>query len=298
VILGLAAAGAVTAAIVVTVSRSGDSPARKSVKAYIVSVDRVQGEMQYPLTQVLTAYREFAKSSRHTSPALAQKLVQSERTLATLDRRLAALPAPPPAARLRTLLLRLVGAETTITHEVAQLARFAPRFGAVIADTRRASAVLAKRLAAVHPPQPHVVRGTKKKIAKARAAFASASNAAAAAQAAAVEEYDAAIARALRRLRTLDPPRALAPSYRSQVRALQATYVAGGLLAAELRSRHRSRVPQLARAFTVASRLSGTVAAQRAEVAAIKAYDKRARSLGAAAAAVQAEVARLQQTLP
>jgi hypothetical protein len=120
----------------------------------------------------------------------------------------------------------------------------------------------------------------------------------AAAQADAVDAYDAALIPVLRAFRRLHPPKALAPADAAQIRALEATRTTGARLSAGLRSTNRAGVPALGRAFTLASRVSQSVAAQRAEIRAIKAYNARARAITAAAGRVQAEVARLQRTLP
>jgi hypothetical protein len=141
------------------------------------------------------------------------------------------------------------------------------------------------------------VRGTAKQIARARSAFAVEATKAAAAQADAVDAYDITLAGVVRRLRGLRPPGVMAPAFRTEVRMLEATRAAGAALARELRRSNRSRVPALSRALTVAARLSGTLAAQRAEIAAVKAYDARVRALGVDATRVQSEVTRLQRTL-
>ena len=107
--LGLAAAGAVTAAVVVTMTNHGsnESPQRRDVSAYIVAVNDVQHRMGKPLTRVLTAYRDFTghgSSARDPAPELAD----AAETLQMLRARLAALPAPVEARKLRRLLLGLV----------------------------------------------------------------------------------------------------------------------------------------------------------------------------------------------
>jgi hypothetical protein len=61
--------------------------------------------------------------------------------------------------------------------------------------------------------------------------------------------------------------------------------------------KNRSNVPQLGRSFTLATLRSQGVPAQRAEIAAVKAYNARVRRFTAAAGAVQREVARLQQSV-
>jgi hypothetical protein len=295
--LGAVAAAAVTTAVVVTVANGRHSnPKRTAVASYINAVNGVQQQMRLPLTRVLTAYHDFARPGTNTRKS-AQALARATRTLATVRRRISAVVPPPKAKRLHLLMLELVDQETGVTVEVQQLAAFTPRYRSTLAEYQQAGTVLARGLAAVKIPAPHRLRGTRKQIVKAQQAYTAASSAAAGAQADVVDAYDAVLLRVLRDFRRLHPPRALAPAYAAQTRALEATRAAGARLSAGLRSTNRSRVPVLGRAFTQASRISQSVAAQRAEIAAIKAYNRRARAITAAAGRVQAEVARLQRTL-
>ena len=270
-----------------------ESPRRKALVSYIHSVNGVQQQMAYSLTKVLAAYRAFA-SEKTIKPGTKAKLDHAEKTLEVLRKRLAALEAPPDALRLRSDVLHLVTEETEITKEVDLLARFAPPFSAALTQLHLAAAALSKALTAVKTPTSHAIRGTKAQIAKAQAAFAAASDQAAASEGDAVSAYDAVVARTLTRLRRLQPPPALAPALESEVSGLKATYRAGERLATTLRQKNRANVAQLGRAFTIATRTSQSIGAQRAEIAAVKAYNARVHSLGAAVTAVQHEIARLQ----
>ena len=294
VALGIAAAGAVAAAVVVTVERghSGPSKQHREVAAYIESVDTVQQQMRVPLTNTIKAYREF--SSTGATPRVRRQLEQAEQTLRALRRRIVAVDTPPQAAHLQALIVRLVSQEVAIAHEVAQLAAFSPRFGADVALTRAAGVKLSRALAAATPPTPHQIRGTKKQVLAAQAKFAVAADKVAGQQADAVDTYDAALAAALHRLAKLDPPPVLAPSFRTQVRTFEQTRAAGAALAAELRKKNRANVPVLGRRFTIATRSAGSVTAQKAEIAAIKAYNKRVAAIGNLQGRIQRELARLQ----
>lgn len=250
--------------------------------------------MNYSLTKVFAAYQAFAHN-KTISPRTRAQLAQAEKTLTSLRKQIAAVPAPPDAVQLRADVLRLVGGEATVTHEVNLLARFSPSYSASLAQLQAAAAKLGHTLSAIQPPTAHSIRGTKKQIAQAQAAFTAASDQAASAQADAVAAYDVVVAHVLTRMRRLSPPHVLAPALRYEVNGLIATHRAGERLASTLRQKNRSHVSQIARSFTIATRSSQTVAAQRAEIAAVKAYNARVRSLGADAAAVQKEIARLQQ---
>jgi hypothetical protein len=296
IVLGIAAAGAVAAVVIVALPHH-ESPQRKAVSRYLTSVNAIQQQMAYSLTQVKGAYQTFA-TAHAVAPAEERRLAQAERTLGKLESRIAALDPPPQALRLRRLILQVVKGERGVTHEIDALVRFAPRFDLAVTDLRNAARVLSRRLAAARAPTPHTLHGTPQQVKQAQASFAAAATAAAAAQADAVTAYDTAVTGIIGRLRRMSPPPAFAPAYRAQLASLRAAYRAGGRLAAELRLPNRSRVSALSRAFEVASRISQTVAAQRAEIAAVKAYDGRVRAVGTAAAAVRTELTRLQQNLP
>ena len=294
IVLGLAAAGAVTAAIVVSLPRH-ESPQRRAVSKYIVNVDGVEAGMTYPMSRVLAAYRAYTSGT--LTPKVAAQLGQAERTLSLLGRRLSALPAPRQAAHLRVLLLRLVSAEAEITGEVKTLASFAPRYRASLVAVQKASIRLSKQLSAIDSPSPRSVHGTAKQVKAAQAAFVAASARAATEQATVLRTYDAALARTVADLRRLVPPPVFGPAFRNQLTAYGQTIVAGNRLAAELDKPVRTNVAVLERAFTVASRKAQTVAAQREEIAAVKAYNARARSVSTIQADVLREVGRLSNTV-
>jgi hypothetical protein len=295
VALGIAAAAAVGAAVIVTVAgRSPASPKHKAVAAYIKDVDGIQQQMQAQLTKTVKAYRAFASGGTIVK-TLTPQLLQAEQTLRRLERRIVALPAPAPATHLRALLIKLTGSEVSVAHEVERLSAFAPQYSAILKQAKTAGAELSRGLAAVKPPKAHKIRGTKKQVQKAQAAFAAAASAAAAQQADAVDAYAAKIALIEARLRRLHPPPVMTPSYRTQLQTLDASRRSGLALALELRKTKRSRVAVLGRKFTLAARIAGSVSAQKAQIAAIKAYNVRVRAIGTLQGAIQQELARLQQ---
>jgi hypothetical protein len=249
--------------------------------------------MHAPLTRLLTAYQAYSTRNGGANEQLA--LANAARALSRLERRLAAVSTPPAAAKLGGLLLQFVGTERSIAAEIAQLARFMPRFHALTTIVAVGNARLAHALAATKPPTARAVRGTAKEIAAARAAYAVAARDAQSGEADAVDAYDRVLALALLNLAALRPPAVIVPAYRAEVTTLDATHTAGAALPAELRKPNATRVSALGRRFDEAARLSGTLAAQRAEIAAIKAYDRRVRSLGALQARIQVEVLRLQR---
>ena len=105
VALGIAAAVAVGAALIVTLAgRSPASPKHDAIAAYIKDVDQIQQQMQAQLTKTVKAYRSFS-SGGTPSKTLTPQLLQAEQTLRRLRQRIVSLPAPAPAKHLRALLL-------------------------------------------------------------------------------------------------------------------------------------------------------------------------------------------------
>lgn len=299
VALGLAAVGAVTAAVVVTVAnhKGGPSAPRKRVGAYIDDVNTVQNAMRAPLARVLLAYRDFARQSAVAHDPKPE-LAAATTTLERLERRLAAIPAPVEARRLRALLLQLVSKEAMLTNEVRQMAVFAPPFGKLVRQAHTANVRLDAALRAVKIPQAHPVKGTKAQILAAQKTYQGQAAVAAAAQADAIAVYDGTLLGIVRQLGKLRPPPAFGPGYRAQLHAFESLRAAGARLSAELRSSNRSNVATLGREFTIASRSAQSTAAQKAQIAAIKQYNARAEDVRAAAARVQVELQRLQSQLP
>jgi hypothetical protein len=297
--LGVAAAGAVAAAVLVAIPSHGAeaSPERRAVTAYIDRVNAIQNAMQAPLSRVLIAYRDFVGQG---NPAhdVRRELTAATATLTRLDRKLVAAPAPPEGRRLRTLLSTLVHGQAAVTREVQLLAVFSPRYAALLRKARTEDARLSAALKAVPVPKAHALKGTKQQVLKAQKRFRAKARASAARQADAIDTYVAAIARVAKRLARLTPPAVLKPSATAQIEAFARIRSTGAALSSELRKPQRGDVAALGRKFALSSRSAQSVAAQRAQIAAIRQYNRRARALSAAAARVQQELLRLQRDLP
>jgi hypothetical protein len=292
--LGLAAAGAVAAAVVVTVEGRGssESPAHRSVSAYIKQVDGVQQQLRVRLTKLLIAYRDFTTADAR--PQVEADVKAAERTLQAVERRVGALEPPPEATRLHRLILRLLNADVAVAHEVTQMTSFMPSFRHALRGASEASSQLATALAAARVPRPHAVRGTPEQLARTRSEYRAKALSAVTAQSTAVVAYCDRLGAVVAKLRTLNAPTVMVPTLRAQEKALVATRSAGLALSRELLKADLSNVPILSRRFSAAARTAGSVAAQKAQIAAIKAYNARVRRTGAIAARIRAEVLRLQ----
>jgi hypothetical protein len=273
----------------------GGSGERKSVAAYIESVNKIEQQMRAPLNQVVRTYGRF--STKEKPQSVARRLDRSRATLLTLHRRLTKLDPPPTANKLHRLLLQLVAAEIGLAGEIERLAVFLPGFQAVLTNVGPANSRLAASLSAAPTPKPKTVRGTRQQILAAQADYKHQFAQAAAVQAAAIEAYRADLVPLIRRLRRLDPPAVLEPSLRSEVAMLSRLRSTAESLAEALRTGRYSEIPTLNRSFTVASRTSQTVSAQKAQIAAIRRYNDRIRALNALTAGIQREQSRLERIL-
>lgn len=276
---------------------SNDAAARRqAVTLYVNRVNVVERQMRVPLLDMAKAFRGFS-----TRPAkLAQvrpRLVRGEQTLRTLDRRLAALDTPPDAAVLQSLVLQLVSSEVDLAHEVNRLAVFLPRFTVALRPLAPASARLSAALAAARVKPPKLVKPTVKELRVARASYARAVARATKQQAAALDTYAQTASDVARRLRALDAPPAMAPALATEIATLARIRSSALALAAVLGSGKQAEVNRLNRAFAEASRSGNSLSAQRAEIAAVKAYDARVRGIGRLALRVARERARLEQSL-
>ncbi len=293
----LAAAALATVLLAGCGGGSNDSAARRqAVTLYVNRVNATERQMRVPLLEMAKAYRGFS-----TRPAkLAQvrpRLVKAERTLRALDRKLGSLDTPPDAALLQSLLLQLVGAEVDLAREVNQLAVFLPRFTVALRPFAPANAKLSAALAAARVTPPKLVRPTAKELKAARAAYTRALARASAQQAAALEGYAQSASDVAARLRALDPPPAMAPALETEIATLARIDSSAVALAAALRHGKQADVNRLNRAFAEASRSGNSLSAQRAEIAAVKAYDARVRAIGKLALRVDRERAQLQRAL-
>jgi hypothetical protein len=294
----VALAVAVLALVFVTAGCGGGGAAKKArrnaVAEYIVRVDTVEQQLRLPLSRLEKTYRDFGKKSSGQK-ATVKKLAGAEATLHTLQTRVSLIKAPPDAAKLRALMIKLTAAQVALAHELTTLAVFLPAFTSALKQLGPANARLKAELAAVAVPKPKRVAPSKLKAA--RAAYKRAIEAAAAAQADALDSYLAAIAKVQTRLHRLQPPPALEPSYRTQLATLARVRAAGALLVAALRAKQFKHVAELNRNFQAAATTSTSLTAQRAQIAAIKAFNARVVAIGAFARQVDTERTNVQKRL-
>jgi hypothetical protein len=273
---------------------SSDAAQRKAVTAYIERVDAVEQQLRYPLLKIERTYQAFS-AHPGTLKKYAPQFATAEATLHTLQTRLQLIDPPPDARRLRTLLVGLIGAQAGLAHELTLLVNFLPAYSTALQPLGSADVQLKKSLAAVAVAPPKPVKPAELKAAQ--AAYRQAVTAAAAGQAAAINTYLLEVAKVLAGLRGLRPPPAMAPAYRTQVATLGRVRATGTALVVALERKQYARVAALDRSFQQAASASTSLAAQRAQIAAVKAYNARVQAVGSLALRVDGERARLQKKL-
>jgi hypothetical protein len=260
---------------------------RTAVAAYVKTVNRIEVDLARPLRTVTVTSGKFAQEER--SGGSLTNLVYAANELALLKAareieaqriRLTSLHTPVTARRLRSLLLRIMDGEVGLTHEIARLVVFLPHFNAALVPlapaTRRLDAALTQR-SATGQTSVTVAYATK---------------------AAALRAFQSELDRILTQLRKLDPPAVSRPQYDGQVHALRGMSLAAGRLATALQSGTQGDVQQSLRDFDRAATSNQTAAADKAQIAAVRAYDEQSVHLAKLTAAAEEERLRLAETLP
>jgi hypothetical protein len=269
---GRAAAAAVIAlCAVVPGCGDGQKAKRADVSSYITQVNAVQQRLAQPLLEVSKANRDFASPKRKADPAaLRHRLDEAGRKIRVQRERLAAIEAPPEARRLRALMLELVDREAELTDEVAKLVTFIPAFSKALQPLGPAGPQLKTALAGKAPV---------------------------ATKAAALDSYRTTVETVLRRLSPLRPPPASVPVYRAQVSTLEQVRTAVTGLASALRLQQRAQIAHFLRQFDLAAVANQGTAAQKAQIAAVRAYNGRVKGLTRVTVALARERASIEKRL-
>ena len=249
----------------------GKSTARRdAVATYILRVDAIEQRLAKPLLDVSKANRDFAKG-RGASPVARRELVRAQATIARLQRQLRGVKPPPDAAKLHALVLRFVGRESELAGEVVQLAAFIPAFTGTLTLLAAPNADLKQVLSRKKATLPE--------------------------RAAALDRYRAQLEPVLAKLRRLSPPPSSRPVWAQQIGTLEGVQAAVTALADALAGKRYAAIPRLLHRLNVAAVANQTVAAQKAQIAAVKGYNARIGALNALGSRISDETARLQRTL-
>lgn len=258
-------------AVVLLVSACGGNGARRhAVGDYIQQVNHIQISMRAPLIAVQKAYKDFGRKNGPTLVNIEPRLARAEVTIRGLRTRLEALQPPPDARKLHALLVRLVTQEAEVAHELVLLAQFSPRFTAALRPLAPAS----QRL-----------RTEFKAAKKAKT------------QADALDAYAVELSGVLRRLRSVKAPPAFAAALQSERATLERVHASALALADGLRKNRTKALPTLIQRFTNAGLEGQGIAAQKARIAGIEAYNRRIADLSALARKVNTERLRVDKNL-
>jgi hypothetical protein len=263
---------------------SHTSSERAQVARYVSGVNRIESALSQPLA---TVTRVSTKVSSRRSPLAGAGLAVSEQQLTQAlgqikaqEERLDALPAPASAMRLRTLLLNVGTEEAHLTAQLKLLVAFLPRFSTVMSPLGPALTRLERTLSVRQAPG------------------AAAVSAVYAAKANALRRFHTTTAVIITRLSRLSPPDVSKPAYRAQLTSLRGMGASAGRLADALASGAPGNVRPLLVDFDRAALTSRTLPVQRAQIAAIRAYDAQTRRLSTLSEDVVRERLRLVRSLP
>jgi hypothetical protein len=240
---------------------------RRAIASYFTEVNQVQAQMARPLLEVSRANRAFAQGKADPAKTRA-RLARSEATFAKLRRKLSAIQPPPEGKRMQSLLLELVDRQRELSDETVRMARFMPPFAAALQPVGPAGKDLRT-----------VLNGKGSAPEKA----------------AALELYAQRLNGVLARLRPLDPPPSSRPTWEVQLRTLRSVRASVLALAKALREKRSQDVATLLHRFDLAASSSRSLAAQRLQVAAIRAYNRRVRGLDRVSREIALERVRLQK---
>ena len=249
----------------VVVARGGEDETQKrrdAVAAYIARVNTTQQSLIVELEQVSLAYRELRLRDTADPKELA-RVERAEQTLRGLHERLAALPAPPEARKLRRLLLGLVELQADLAEEVAGMARYIPFQAAESRKLAAATRTLQKSLRAAETG------------AEQRRAF---------------DVYDRTLRATVERLEGAKAPAVLEPSRTREIERLGRLADLSEQLGVALAAQRAADVDRLFPRFVQVSASTGTT---RAERDAVVAFNRRLAAITDARQDVVAERARV-----
>ena len=271
------------------------SSQRPAIARYVKQVNTIEAALAAPLASVTSAGNAFSREQRSGGDVLSQRpagksilvlgpspeqtLQKALTRIRALRARLAAIGAPPAAGHLRVLVLELIDGDAAMTRELAELVAYLPAYAATLGSlgpaTRQLETVLSRR--------------TAYGAAAVRAVFAT--------KAAALRRFQVTTGTLVLQLHRLRPPPVSRPGYAAEVTALQGMGASAGRLAAMLAAGGSANVRPVLAQFDRAAGNGETVAVQRAEIAADRAYDSRVSALNALSQKVTLERLQLSNTL-
>lgn len=262
---GSSTAVAVLACLLVLAGCGEEAPGRAAARAYVERINALSVQARPEVAAADKLYKRFADeklSDREATDATRA----NARTIRGLRARVAAVAAPPEAARLRTALLAYWDAQMDVAVQTALLADYVPGERQALRGVPALSRVLTRSLRDVAGGPPAQARGLRR--------------------------YADGLSRIATRLRALRPPLILRSARDAQLRRLAASRgTALSLRSAVLRRDPDAVRRQLAR-FRRANRRGVD---PKATKAAFRAYTETFRAIAAADGRVRRELARLDR---
>ena len=243
----------------------GGTSSRDRVDDYVKAVNAAQASAAPAFREANRSYAQFIKHPTSGAEAV-RRLRAAEQSIRRTQARVARLPAPAAARRMREQLLRVYRLNAGLAHETVMLARYTPARRRAMRPVQQANRRLSAALARSAAPDE---------------------------QAAAFADYRRRLAQTTAALRRLKPPPVAAAANHQQIRRLQAS----GRLAGELRDAVIARDPARTARLVVAFRQVGRVrAGERAvQERELGEYAERRRAIARAVGRLQRERARLDR---
>lgn len=242
---------------------------RHAVGRYVDSVNAIQQDMRLPLARVQFAFRQFGRPG-FAAKAERPRLWGAVRSLRQLHDRIVALDPPPEAAALDRDLIRLTTREIDLAREVALYADYVPSYRSVLAPLTEGSRRFQEALRRSSGP---------------------------AGQADALRAYRAVVLPTIDALERLRPPPLLMPLHTRQLESLRRIASVADRLAASLAGQDVAQLGPLLSAFERASRSTGSLSAQGAQITAARAYNRRLYAIRTLAVRIEREQAALNERL-
>jgi hypothetical protein len=286
-----AAAVALIMAAAVAGCGSHQDTVRRQLAGYLTQVDRTERQLATPLSTVDAVNRQLAAASGDRRRTGASQISTPPATATQQERRLAeaaaeikqvavglrAQTAPAPAAHLKGLLVDLADRQAALALQTERLVAFIPGL-----------------THSLRPLGPAVV-SLERVLSVNQAVGAAAVGQVYAAKSAALRTFARRLASILVALGRVSPPSSSEPTYANERRSLQRMRAASLTLAADLAGGRSTGVQAALRSFDRAAALPGSRAAQEAERAAVRAYDRQVADLQTLVSDADRERLRLAQ---
>jgi len=261
-VVAVLAAAAVIVAFRSTGSDGEESERRAAVRSYIVAVNTTYQTYALDLHEMNETYRTLSFSGRRLR-VQATRVENAKSALRRLRSRLASIPAPPEARRLRTEVVELADLYLALAAEVATMTRYV----AIQSEEGRSLVAATNRL--------------ERELGRATTAEE---------QRAVLYAYRAELVRLATRLDRADAPEVLEPGRVRQMTRMRRLATLSGQLGQALGEDDSARANRIFRQFV---QQTTAVRTTKADQAAVRAYNARLGAITKQRSVIAAERARL-----